>query len=181
MKLDPKEKEIADSVERREWRSVPGVKGERKRYGRYAAATFRKDQRVNIRISSKDLEAIRKRALEEGLPYQTLISNLLHRYVFGTSAGRLTRCRERRRVSSSGIRLAVRPPCCPTQPLQQAGRSLSANVRRRIGSAALGVTRGTPVVPSPCSLWSCFPVPYNGAFRSKHGKQCTLWRDIRGS
>ncbi|MEK7407160.1 MAG: antitoxin [Acidobacteriota bacterium] len=56
---------------------------ERKRYARYAAATFRKDRRVNIRISSKDLEAIRKRALEEGLPYQTLISSLLHKYVSG--------------------------------------------------------------------------------------------------
>jgi len=83
MKLEPKEKEIADSVERGEWRPVRGVKGERKRYGRYAAATFRKDRRVNIRISSKDLEALQKRALEEGLPYQTLISSLLHKYVSG--------------------------------------------------------------------------------------------------
>ncbi len=83
MKLDPKEKEIADSVERGEWRTVRGVKGEQKRYGRYAAATFRKDRRVNIRISSKDLEALQKRALEEGLPYQTLISSLLHKYVSG--------------------------------------------------------------------------------------------------
>lgn len=83
MKLDPKEKEIVHSVEREEWRSTPGLKGERKRYGRYAAATFRKDQRVNIRISSKDLDAIQKRALEEGLPYQTLISSLLHKYVSG--------------------------------------------------------------------------------------------------
>ena len=83
MKLDPKEKEIVDSVERGEWRSMRGLKAERKRYGRYAAATFRKDRRVNIRISSKDLEAIQKRALEDGLPYQTLISSLLHKYVSG--------------------------------------------------------------------------------------------------
>jgi len=83
MKLDPKEKKVADSVERGEWRSVPRWKQERKRYGRYAAATFRKDRRVNIRISSKDLEAIQKRALEDGLPYQTLISSLLHKYVSG--------------------------------------------------------------------------------------------------
>ena len=71
MKLEPKEKELLDSVERGEWRSVRGLKGERKRYSRYAAATFRKDRRVNIRISTKDLEAIQKRAVEEGLPYQT--------------------------------------------------------------------------------------------------------------
>ena len=82
-KLDLKEKELLDSVERGEWRSVRGLKGERRRYGRYAVATFRKDRRVNIRISTKDLEAIQKRALEEGLPYQTLISSLLHKYVAG--------------------------------------------------------------------------------------------------
>ena len=83
MKLDPKEKEIADSFERGEWRPVPGMKHAKKRYGSYAAATFRKDKRVNIRISSPDLDAIQKRALEEGLPYQTLISSLLHKYVSG--------------------------------------------------------------------------------------------------
>ncbi|MBK5295194.1 MAG: antitoxin [Acidobacteriia bacterium] len=83
MKLDRKEKEIADSVERGEWRSIPELKEERKRYDGYAAATFRKDKRVNIRISSKDLEAIQKRAMEEGLPYQTLISSLLHKFVSG--------------------------------------------------------------------------------------------------
>ena len=48
-----------------------------------AAATFRKDRRVNIRISSKDLEAIQKRALEEGLPYQTLMASVLHKYATG--------------------------------------------------------------------------------------------------
>ena len=83
VKLDAKEKELLDSVDRGEWRSIRSLKGERKRYGRYAAATFRKDRRVNIRISGKDLEAIQKRALEEGLPYQTLISSLLHKYVSG--------------------------------------------------------------------------------------------------
>jgi predicted DNA binding CopG/RHH family protein len=74
MKLDASEKEILNSVEKGEWHSVPGLKDERKRYSGYAAATFRKDKRVNIRISGKDLEALQKRALEEGLPYQTLIS-----------------------------------------------------------------------------------------------------------
>lgn len=63
--------------------AVKGAKRERSRYTRYAKATFRKDRRVNIRISSKDLEEIQKRALEEGLPYQTLISSLLHKYASG--------------------------------------------------------------------------------------------------
>jgi len=82
MKLDADEKELLDSVERGEWKSAGG-KRDRSRYSRYAKATFRKDRRLNIRLSSKDLEAIQKRALAEGLPYQTLISSLLHKYVAG--------------------------------------------------------------------------------------------------
>ena len=68
MKLDADEKELLESVERGEWKSVGGGKRERTRYARYAKATFRKDRRLNIRLSSKDLEAIQKRALAEGLP-----------------------------------------------------------------------------------------------------------------
>jgi len=87
MKLDADEKEILESVERGEWRPVKETKRDRSRYSRYAKATFRKDRRVNIRLSSKDLEAIQKRALEEGLPYQTLISSLLHKYASGRLRG----------------------------------------------------------------------------------------------
>ena len=83
MKLDANEKGMLESVESGEWKSVKGAKRERTRYARYARATFRKDRRLNIRISSKDLEAIQKRALEEGLPYQTLIASLLHKYASG--------------------------------------------------------------------------------------------------
>ena len=83
MKLDAEEKELLESVERGEWKSVGGGKRERTRYARYAKATFRKDRRLNIRLSSKDLEAIQKRALAEGLPYQTLIASLLHKYASG--------------------------------------------------------------------------------------------------
>jgi predicted DNA binding CopG/RHH family protein len=83
MKLDADEKELVDSVERGEWKSAKGGKRERARYSRYAKATFRKDRRLNIRLSSKDLEAIQKRALAEGLPYQTLIASLLHKYATG--------------------------------------------------------------------------------------------------
>ena len=70
-------------AERGEWKSAGGGKRERARYSRYAKATFRKDRRLNIRLSSKDLEAIQKRALAEGLPYQTLIASLLHKYASG--------------------------------------------------------------------------------------------------
>ena len=64
-------------------RKSAGGKRERTRYSRYAKATFKKDRRLNIRLSSKDLEAIQKRALAEGLPYQTLIASLLHKYASG--------------------------------------------------------------------------------------------------
>ena len=83
MKLDADEKELVDSVERGEWKSTGGGKRAHARYSRYAKATFRKDRRLNIRLSSKDLEAIQKRALAEGLPYQTLIASLLHKYAAG--------------------------------------------------------------------------------------------------
>jgi len=82
MKIDADEKELLESVERGEWKSAGGKRG-RTRYSRYAKATFRKDRRLNIRLSSKDLEAIQKRALAEGLPYQTLIASLLHKYASG--------------------------------------------------------------------------------------------------
>lgn len=82
-KLNREEKEILDSVDSGEWKTVPRAKGERKRFQKYAEATFKKDKRINIRISNKDLVAIQKRALEEGLPYQTLIASLLHKYVSG--------------------------------------------------------------------------------------------------
>lgn len=58
---------------------------EQTRYARYAKATFRKNRRLNLRLSSTDLEAIRKRALAEGLPWWTPISSLLHT----SAAGRL--------------------------------------------------------------------------------------------
>ena len=49
-----------------------------------AEETLRKDKRINIRISSRDLESIQRRALEEGIPYQTLVSSILHKYVSGS-------------------------------------------------------------------------------------------------
>lgn len=81
--MDRKEKEILESFERGEWKSVRRLESERGRYQTYAESTFKKNRRVNIRISEKDLEAIQKRALEEGIPYQTLISSLLHKYASG--------------------------------------------------------------------------------------------------
>lgn len=83
MKLDTDEQAVVDSFEAGEWQSSPDIDEARASLSRVAAATFRKDRRVNIRISVKDLDALQKKALEEGLPYQTLISSLIHKYVSG--------------------------------------------------------------------------------------------------
>jgi predicted DNA binding CopG/RHH family protein len=77
------EEEILASFERGEWRSAPGIKKEKARYAACAAASLAKDCRVNIRISSRDLEDIQARAAEEGLPYQTLMASVLHKFVTG--------------------------------------------------------------------------------------------------
>lgn len=49
-----------------------------------ATHTFKKDKRVNVRISNRDLTAIQSKALEEGIPYQTLVSSILHKYISGS-------------------------------------------------------------------------------------------------
>ncbi len=81
--LDAEEKELLASYEADEWQSVGNVDTQKQAYSEYATATFKKDRRVNIRISTKDLEALQRRALEEGLPYQTLIASVLHKFVNG--------------------------------------------------------------------------------------------------
>ena len=83
MKLTDEEKGILDSFERGEWAPVKNLTEERKRAREYARATMRKDKRVNIRISQRDLMELRRKAVHEGLPYQTFISSLLHKYVNG--------------------------------------------------------------------------------------------------
>jgi predicted DNA binding CopG/RHH family protein len=83
VKKDKDEKELLDSVERGEWRAIPDSEKESRRYQKYARAAFRKDKRINIRISEKDLLQLQRRAVKEGLPYQTFISSVLHKFVSG--------------------------------------------------------------------------------------------------
>jgi len=80
-KAAKEEKELLESFEKGEWKSVKRKDAESKRYREYARSTFLKDRRVNIRISTKDLEGVRKKAVEEGIPYQTLISSVIHKFV----------------------------------------------------------------------------------------------------
>ena len=77
------ENSLLESVERGEWLPAKAPDRARNRYMRYAKATIRKDRRITVRISSKDLRAIQERALTEGLPFQTLITSLLHKYARG--------------------------------------------------------------------------------------------------
>ena len=81
--IDQEEKELLESFERGEWVPVPNVEAEKKRYQEAARHSMKKDRRVNIRLSSHDLEAIQRLAVEEGLPYQTLLSSIIHRYATG--------------------------------------------------------------------------------------------------
>jgi len=83
VKLDKNEKDILGSYENGEWIEVPHMKDEIKKHVDYAKSTTRKDKRVNIRMSQRDLESLQRKALEEGIPYQTLISSLLHKFVNG--------------------------------------------------------------------------------------------------
>lgn len=80
--LDVEEQELLDSYEAGEWQSVKdsirleGLQA-------YAKAAIAKDKRITLRLSSIDLEGIQIKAIEEGIPYQTLISSILHKYVTG--------------------------------------------------------------------------------------------------
>ena len=82
-KLSAEEKEILEAFESGKLKRVKGRRHEIARHRKAAAATFAKDSRINIRISSKDLRALQKRALAEGIPYQTLVSSVLHKFVEG--------------------------------------------------------------------------------------------------
>lgn len=74
---------ILDAYEQGRLQSISPSKAKVKKYKDAARATFIKDRRVNIRLSSPDLMDIQARALEEGVPYQTLIASVLHKFVTG--------------------------------------------------------------------------------------------------
>jgi predicted DNA binding CopG/RHH family protein len=81
-KLDPYELEVLDAYESGKLKPIAD-KAELQRMRAAARATAIKDKRVNIRLSSSDLHDIQAKALEEGMPYQTLIASVLHKYVTG--------------------------------------------------------------------------------------------------
>jgi len=81
--LDDEEKDILESYDRGEWRPGKNRKQEIKKLKEYARNTLQKDKRINIRMSSKDLDQVQVIAAQEGVPYQTLISSIIHKYVSG--------------------------------------------------------------------------------------------------
>ena len=84
-KIDDYELEVLSAYEQGKLKSV-ATKGELARFKAAARATAIKDRRINIRLSASDLSDIQVKALEEGIPYQTLIASVLHKYVTGRLA-----------------------------------------------------------------------------------------------
>lgn len=82
--LDKEEQEILDAFESGHWKMIKPDNVELSHYAAIAKKTLRKDQRMNIRISKADLIRLKLRAAEEGIPYQTLVAGILHKYVSGT-------------------------------------------------------------------------------------------------
>lgn len=83
MKLNKEEKEILNAYEKGNFSSVSSLKREGEKYRDYAKSTLQKNKRINIRISERDLIHIQRKAVEEGLPYQTFISSILHKFIVG--------------------------------------------------------------------------------------------------
>ncbi|OGG14132.1 hypothetical protein A2773_05275 [Candidatus Gottesmanbacteria bacterium RIFCSPHIGHO2_01_FULL_39_10] len=86
LKLDPYEQEIEDAIDSGKFKLVPISEAEKERYAEYARYTLdleKKEARLNIRLKRTDLDTIRRKASENGLPYQTLIATLLHHFATG--------------------------------------------------------------------------------------------------
>ncbi|MEE4300254.1 MAG: hypothetical protein V2J24_12500 [Pseudomonadales bacterium] len=81
--LSTEEREILEAFEQGKLERSEEASATQTRHREYAEAMLRKDARINIRLPSKDLRGLQKRALAEGIPYQTLVASILHKYVEG--------------------------------------------------------------------------------------------------
>jgi predicted DNA binding CopG/RHH family protein len=86
-KLSKEEKEILESFEKGEWVPVQNLSERKKELAEYARNTLKKDRRLNIRISERDLVELQRKAVKEGLPYQTYVASIIHKFVNGTLVG----------------------------------------------------------------------------------------------
>ena len=83
--LDTKENALLESLEKDSGgKPVANLEEWKTRLSKAAANTLTKDQRMNIRITKKDLDGIKLRAIEEGIPYQTLVASIIHKYLSGS-------------------------------------------------------------------------------------------------
>ncbi len=82
-KLDSEEEEILEAFEKGALTRAKDAARDIEQHRAVAAATFKKDARINIRLSSRDLRSLQAKALKEGIPYQTLVSSILHKFVDG--------------------------------------------------------------------------------------------------
>lgn len=88
--LDPYEAQIEQDIENEQMHLVPNQEEEVKRYRSYFKEAQKKNKRINIRISEYDLNKIQKKAFEIGIPYQTLVSSILHQFAHGRSQQHFT-------------------------------------------------------------------------------------------
>lgn len=77
--LDPEEQELLDAYENGEFESVPDLKARKKEVQAVARHTMNKTRNINIRLTERDLYRLKAKAIEEGIPYQTLASSILHK------------------------------------------------------------------------------------------------------
>ena len=82
--IDDEEKELFDSLENDEWKPVKNFEEEKAKAVSAARNTLKKDKRINLRLTEKDYHQIQIKAIEEGIPYQSLISSLIHKYLNGS-------------------------------------------------------------------------------------------------
>ena len=86
--IDKEERDLMESIESDEWRPVKNIKQEKENAMAAARNTLKKDKRINLRLTQKDYQQIQIKAIEEGIPYQTLISSIIHKYLNGSLAPR---------------------------------------------------------------------------------------------
>jgi predicted DNA binding CopG/RHH family protein len=83
LNLDNEEKELLESYDKGEWEKISDHENELKKFQKLASDSLKKDKRINIRITHRDLTEIKRKAVHEGIPYQTLVSSILHKYING--------------------------------------------------------------------------------------------------
>ena len=81
--IDAEERSDIESLENEGWEPTKSLESWKDVLATAATNTLSKDQRMNIRVTKNDFDGIRLRAIEEGLPYQTLVASIIHKYLTG--------------------------------------------------------------------------------------------------